>query len=175
MPNPSLSGSFKEGGLTIPGSGGEASPYPPPRTLSGKGFITLGTAGSSADFGPDTPGTSTNGAFEAFFFQGQLQLPVLVVAGTFTGPANAPAAVIGVSLPAGSLILPTGAVLYPSSGGGLSPATTVTGPDAYSAPAIVGTSLLYARQDHDHGLRRRPQESRRRPLPARIRSVHRQL
>ncbi len=35
---------------------------------------------------------------------------------------------------------------------GVSPATTVTGPDAYGAVSAVGTSTLYARQDHDHGL-----------------------
>jgi len=35
---------------------------------------------------------------------------------------------------------------------GPNPATTVTGPDAYSSPAVVGTSLSYARADHDHGL-----------------------
>ena len=32
------------------------------------------------------------------------------------------------------------------------PATTVTGPDAFGAAAVVGTSALYARADHDHGL-----------------------
>jgi hypothetical protein len=37
-------------------------------------------------------------------------------------------------------------------GSGPSPATTVTGPDAYSSPAVVGTNTNYARQDHDHGL-----------------------
>jgi hypothetical protein len=37
-------------------------------------------------------------------------------------------------------------------GGGPSPATTVVGPDAYGDPAVVGTGLLYARNDHDHGL-----------------------
>ena len=36
--------------------------------------------------------------------------------------------------------------------GGPSPASTVTGPDAFGSPAVVGTSLLYARADHDHGL-----------------------
>jgi hypothetical protein len=35
---------------------------------------------------------------------------------------------------------------------GPNPATSVTGPDSYSSPAMVGTSLAYARQDHDHGL-----------------------
>ena len=35
---------------------------------------------------------------------------------------------------------------------GPNPATSVTGPDSYSSPAVVGTSLAYARQDHDHGL-----------------------
>jgi len=44
-------------------------------------------------------------------------------------------------------------------GGGGTPATTVTGPDVYSAPAVVGTSLLYARQDHDHGLPAAPAPS----------------
>ena len=32
------------------------------------------------------------------------------------------------------------------------PATTVTGPDAYGDPAVVGISADYARGDHDHGL-----------------------
>ncbi len=32
------------------------------------------------------------------------------------------------------------------------PASTVTGPDAYGAPAVVGTGTTYARDDHDHGL-----------------------
>jgi hypothetical protein len=32
------------------------------------------------------------------------------------------------------------------------PATTVTGPDAYGASAVVGTATTYARADHDHGL-----------------------
>ena len=31
-------------------------------------------------------------------------------------------------------------------------ATTVTGPDAYGAAAVVGTGTAYARDDHDHGL-----------------------
>ncbi len=37
-------------------------------------------------------------------------------------------------------------------GSTVSPATTVTGPDAFGAAAVVGTSALYAREDHDHGL-----------------------
>jgi hypothetical protein len=36
------------------------------------------------------------------------------------------------------------------------PATTVTGPDAFGAASVVGTSTLYARQDHDHGLPANP-------------------
>jgi len=32
------------------------------------------------------------------------------------------------------------------------PATTVTGPDAFGASAVVGTGTLYARNDHNHGL-----------------------
>ncbi len=35
---------------------------------------------------------------------------------------------------------------------GVSPATTVAGPDAYGAAAAVGTGTLYARNDHNHGL-----------------------
>ena len=47
------------------------------------------------------------------------------------------------------------------SGGGssVSPATTVTGPDAWSAAPVVGTSLLYARADHGHGLPANPAPS----------------
>ena len=43
----------------------------------------------------------------------------------------------------------------PGGGGGSghSPATTVTGPDAYGAPAVVGTGTTYAREDHDHFLK----------------------
>jgi hypothetical protein len=37
------------------------------------------------------------------------------------------------------------------SGSGLSPATTVTGPDAPGASPVVGTGTHYARDDHDHG------------------------
>ena len=42
----------------------------------------------------------------------------------------------------------------PGGGGGSgpSPATTVTGPDAYGASAVVGTGTHYARNDHNHGL-----------------------
>jgi hypothetical protein len=32
------------------------------------------------------------------------------------------------------------------------PATTVTGPDTYGAPAVVGVDTTFAREDHDHGL-----------------------
>jgi hypothetical protein len=39
------------------------------------------------------------------------------------------------------------------------PATTVTGPDAIGAPAVVGTGLHYARNDHDHGLPAAPASS----------------
>ena len=35
---------------------------------------------------------------------------------------------------------------------GVSPATTVVGPDAYGAAAVVGVGTEYARNDHDHGL-----------------------
>ena len=38
-------------------------------------------------------------------------------------------------------------------------ATTVVGPDAYSSPSAVGSSLLYARADHDHGLPAAPAPS----------------
>ncbi len=36
--------------------------------------------------------------------------------------------------------------------GGSIPSNTVAGPDAYGAAANVGTSLLYSRGDHNHGL-----------------------
>lgn len=39
------------------------------------------------------------------------------------------------------------------------PASTVTGPDAYGAPAVVGTGTTYARDDHDHGLPAAPAPS----------------
>jgi hypothetical protein len=35
-------------------------------------------------------------------------------------------------------------------------ATTVTGPDAFGAPAVVGTDKTFAREDHDHGLPANP-------------------
>ncbi len=44
-----------------------------------------------------------------------------------------------------------GEIVYPAPAS-VSPATTVTGPDAFGAASAVGTSTLYARQDHDHGL-----------------------
>ena len=42
---------------------------------------------------------------------------------------------------------------------GVSPATTVTGPDAYGAAATVGVGTLYARNDHGHGLPAAPAAS----------------
>ena len=42
---------------------------------------------------------------------------------------------------------------------GVAPATTVTGPDAYGAAAVVGASTEYARADHDHGLPAAPAAS----------------
>ncbi len=50
----------------------------------------------------------------------------------------------------GNPLFPTG------GGGGPSPATSVTGPDAFGATPVVGASLSYARQDHDHGLPANP-------------------
>jgi hypothetical protein len=47
---------------------------------------------------------------------------------------------------------PQDAVAYGQLPSGVSPATTVTGPDAYGASAVVGTGTLFARNDHDHGL-----------------------
>ncbi len=38
----------------------------------------------------------------------------------------------------------------PGTGG--TPASTVTGPDAFGDPAVVGTSTDFSRADHDHGL-----------------------
>ena len=35
---------------------------------------------------------------------------------------------------------------------GPTPATTVTGPDAFGAAAVVGTGTAFARNDHNHGL-----------------------
>ena len=39
-----------------------------------------------------------------------------------------------------------------TGGGGVLPATTVTGPDSFGDSAVVGTGTKYARDDHDHGL-----------------------
>jgi hypothetical protein len=48
---------------------------------------------------------------------------------------------------------PPAAIPTPGGGGAIpAPATTVTGPDAYGAAAVVGTGTTYARADHDHGL-----------------------
>lgn len=43
-----------------------------------------------------------------------------------------------------------GIAINPSGGG--TPASSVTGPDAYNSPSVVGVSTAYARADHDHGL-----------------------
>lgn len=49
---------------------------------------------------------------------------------------------------------------FGSTGGvAVSPATTVTGPDAYGAAAAVGTAAKYAREDHNHGLPAAPAAS----------------
>lgn len=54
---------------------------------------------------------------------------------------------------------PNGPTTTITVGAGVSPATTVTGPDAFGASAVVGTGVLYARNDHDHGLPANPQRS----------------
>ena len=46
-----------------------------------------------------------------------------------------------------------------TGGGGGTPASTVTGPDAFGDPAVVGTATDYARSDHDHGLPSAPSGS----------------
>ena len=50
-------------------------------------------------------------------------------------------------------------VAIASGVGGPAPATTVTGPDAYGASAVVGTGTTYARDDHNHGLPAAPSPS----------------
>lgn len=47
----------------------------------------------------------------------------------------------------------------PGTGGSGTPASTVTGPDAFGDPAVVGTATDYARADHDHGLPSAPSGS----------------
>jgi hypothetical protein len=49
------------------------------------------------------------------------------------------------------IVLHNGVVLAPA-GAIPSPASTVTGPDAYGDAAVVGTGTDYARDDHNHGL-----------------------
>ena len=46
----------------------------------------------------------------------------------------------------------TANLLTQISAGGVAPATTVTGPDAFGAAAVIGVGTTYARADHDHGL-----------------------
>lgn len=43
-------------------------------------------------------------------------------------------------------------ILADAPGGTIPPATTVTGPDAFGAAAVVGVGTPYARNDHNHGL-----------------------
>ena len=54
---------------------------------------------------------------------------------------------------------PNGPVTTVTVTGGVSPATTVTGPDTFGAAAVVGTGTKYARDDHDHGLPANPQRT----------------
>jgi hypothetical protein len=63
------------------------------------------------------------------------------------GGANAPER-LGVGTDGQILEVVSGA---PAWADAIAPATTVTGPDAPGDPTAVGTSLLYAREDHDHG------------------------
>jgi hypothetical protein len=48
-------------------------------------------------------------------------------------------------------LLNTAWVAVFGAGATISPATTVTGPDTYGDPAVVGVGTNYARDDHDHG------------------------
>ena len=47
---------------------------------------------------------------------------------------------------------PQDAVAFGQLPSGITPATTVTGPDAFGDSPVVGTGTEFARQDHDHGL-----------------------
>ncbi len=133
--------------------------------LSGKSSVTWSPLGikqgvginGGADYGPDTPGTSSNGLKEAYEASLSSGLPVVYLGAT-TDPYSS------LSIPAGALALPnktnnllvlqsgtSGAAVLPTGG---SPSTSVVGPDNYGGPAVVGTATTYSRGDHDHGLNR---------------------
>ena len=94
---------------------------------------------------PPFPPDLTSDVQTVFTAQGQL------IVGTAPGAGELLA--IG---PAGDVLTVGGAdpsgLEWAAPAATIVPATTVTGPDAFGASAVVGTSLLYARQDHDHGL-----------------------
>ena len=65
---------------------------------------------------------------------------------TPTGPT------VGVEVATSPKLGGTAAATYAKEATVPAAATTVTGPDAYGAAAIVGTGTKYARDDHGHGL-----------------------
>lgn len=69
---------------------------------------------------------------------GTMSGPIAMAANKITGLANGSA--------------PSDAVAFGQLPAGVTPATTVTGPDSFGASAVVGTGTLFARSDHDHGL-----------------------
>lgn len=117
--------------------------------LKGKPFIvisTLPTYITGADFGPDSPNISgsgfstTGGQAEANTYLASLGGGIAVLLN------NQPLAIVP---SAGNNFIPDSQ--FASTGTG-TPAISVVGPDNYNSPSVIGVSLNYARQDHDHGL-----------------------
>jgi hypothetical protein len=130
-------------GITgVQGSAGSAGATGPAGSTGATGGIgATGPTGADGTAGATGP-TGTAGAAGATGTAGA------------DGPTGA-AGATGATGPTGSqgLIGATGTTgATGPAGAPQTPATTVTGPDAFGAAAVVGTSALYARQDHDHGL-----------------------
>ncbi len=70
----------------------------------------------------------------------------------FAGTGNGSGTLISGSNGQVPTVQADGSLAFTTPASAPSPASTVTGPDAFGDPAVVGTSLLYARQDHNHGL-----------------------
>jgi hypothetical protein len=116
-----------------------------------------------------TPGSTTAGALTEFYstvaVDGNFSLggigswgggsgPMLFMANDTADPTGNPTGGIILFYSSGTLKArdPNGVVTQITPGLTLGPATAVLGPDAFGAGSVVGSSSLFARQDHRHGL-----------------------
>lgn len=118
-----------------------------PGTLTVSGTVSLSTPLGIIDGG--TGSTTASGALTNL---GAVALSTVTTAGDLiVGSGAGAVSRLGIGANGDVLTVVSGSLDYapPAT---VTPATTVTGPDAFGAAAVVGTGTEYARVDHNHGL-----------------------